>query len=85
MWTISSPRVPLSKNSISTASPISASSASRNEASMCWVAEPGVLSTESRSLSASAWAGPTPSSPRTAAAPITDFNIFFIVSSLLWW
>ena len=52
---------------------------------MCWVAEPGVLSTESRSFSASAWAGPAPSSSAATAAPITDFNIFFIVSSLLWW
>ena len=86
MCTISSPSVPLSKNSISTASPISAFSASRNEASMCWVAAPGVLSTESLSLSASAWAGPAPSNSAATAVPITDFKTFFIVSSLLsWW
>ncbi len=56
MCTISSPKVPLSKYSMATWSPSSALSASRNEASICWVDAPGVLSTESRNFRTSALA-----------------------------
>src|SRR5210317_2022668 len=86
MWTISSPSVPLSKYSMATSLPISIFSASRNDASICCVDEPGVLSTDMRIFNGSACTegDARTVTARAAAIPPTVFRIFFMLLLLFY-